>query len=161
LKVFSNTTPFIALACINQTAILQKLFGKIHVAESVLAECEEGGKIVVPDLRKLSWIEALPDAENISLPVQFELDQGEKQTIALALKYHADMVIIDERMGRRMAEYFGLHVTGTLGVLAKAKASGLIPSFFDAANGMSEQGIFYNNGLIVRIAKHLGEFPSP
>lgn len=130
------------------------------MAESVLAECEEGGKIVVPDLRKLSWIEVVPDEENLSLPVQFELDRGEKQTIALALKHHAEVVIIDERIGRRMAEYFGLHVTGTLGVLARAKASGLIPSFYDAASEMSKQGIFYNHDLIVRLAAHLGEFPA-
>ena len=44
-----------------------------------------------------------------------------------------------------------------LGVLAKAKASGLIPSFYAAAQGMREQGIHYSDGLITRLAQHLGE----
>lgn len=157
MKVFSNTTPFIALACINKISLLEKIFGKIYVAESVLLECEEGGKIIVPDLRQLTWIEIVPDEENPSLPVPFELDRGEKQTIALALKHNADVVIIDERIGRRMAEYFGLQVTGTLGILAKAKANGLISSFYNAAHSMSEQGIFFNRNLIIRLAVHLGE----
>jgi len=157
LKVFSNTTPFIALARINQTSLLEKIFGKIYAAESALLECEEGGKIIVPDLGKLSWIEVVPDEGTLSLPVQFELDRGEKQTVALALKHNADVVIIDERMGRRIAEYFGLHVTGTLGILAKAKANGLIPSFYNAAHSMRKQGIFFNRNLIIRLAGHLGE----
>lgn len=81
----------------------------------------------------------------------------EQQTIALALKHNADMVIMDERIGRRVAEYFGLHVTGTLGILAKAKALGLIASFYETAMNMREEGIYFNAALISRLAQHLGE----
>lgn len=56
-----------------------------------------------------------------------------------------------------MAEYMGLQVTGTLGVLAKAYAQGLIPSFLRAAQGMREQGIYFNEALIERIAARIGE----
>ena len=51
----------------------------------------------------------------------------------------------------------GLQVTGTLGVLAKAKTSGLIPSFYEAAQSMRKMGIHYSEGLIARLAQHLGE----
>jgi predicted nucleic acid-binding protein len=66
-------------------------------------------------------------------------------------------VIIDERLGRRVAEYLGLSVTGTLGVLAKAQSTGLIPSFHEAAQAMRQQGIHYDAGLITRLTQHLGE----
>ena len=56
-----------------------------------------------------------------------------------------------------MAEYLGLKVTGTLGVLAKARASGLIPSFLEAALAMRTQGIFFNENLVMRIAARVGE----
>jgi len=75
----------------------------------------------------------------------------------LASKHTGSIVIIDERLGRNVAEYMWLQVTGTLGVLAKAKTSGLIPSFYAAAQGMREQGIHYSEGLITLIAQHLGE----
>jgi len=157
LKVFSNTTPFIALSCIQQLNLLPQLFGRVHVAESVHAECTEGGPIIVPDLKRLSWVTVVSDERALMLPIQFELDRGEKQTIALALKHTADLVIMDERIGRRVAEYFGLHVTGTLGVLVKAKAQNLISSFYEAAMGMREAGIYFNCALITRLARHLGE----
>ena len=82
--VFSNTTPFIALASIGQLELLPQLFDKIHVAESVIDECTEGGKILVPNLRSLDWVTPVADEATSTLPVLFELDRGEKQTIALA-----------------------------------------------------------------------------
>jgi predicted nucleic acid-binding protein len=45
------------------------------------------------------------------------LDKGEKHT--LAIQKNADHVIIDEKIARNVA--MGLSVTGTLGVLLKAK----------------------------------------
>lgn len=157
--VFSNTTPFIALASIGQLHLLPQLFGTVHVAESVIGECADGGRIVVPALRSLDWVIPVVDEATSGLPVLLELDRGEKQTIILARKYAAHRVIIDERLGRRIAEYLGLNVTGTLGVLAKAKSAGLIPSFHEAAQAMRQQGIPYNAGLISRVALHLGEDP--
>ena len=155
--VFSNTTPFIALASIDKLALLPQLFDKVHVAESVIDECAEGGKVLVPNLRALDWVIPVADEASSTLPLLFELDRGEKQTIALARTHGATRVIIDERLGRRVAEYLGLSVTGTLGVLAKAKSTGLIPSFHEAAQAMRQQGIHYNASLIARLAQHLGE----
>ena len=110
--VFSNTTPFIALASIGQLHLLPQLFGTVHVAESVIGECADGGRIVVPALRSLDWVIPVVDEATSGLPVLLELDRGEKQTIILARKYAAHRVIIDERLGRRIAEYLGLNVTG-------------------------------------------------
>ena len=120
MNVYSNTTPFIALASVGRLDLLPRLFGKIYVAEAVIDECGEGDRILVPNLKALEWIIPVADDEASALPVLFELDRGEKQTIILALKHSANTVIIDERIGRRIAEYLGLNVTGTLGVLAKA-----------------------------------------
>lgn len=155
--IYSNTTPFIALFSIDQLDLLPKIFGKVHVAKAVIDECAEGGRIIVPDLTRLSWIIPMADEVDTALSVLFELDRGEKQTILLAKKYKADKVIIDERMGRSIAEYLELNVVGTLGVLAKGKKLGLIKSFQDTALGMQSQGIYYNTSLIQRIAQQLGE----
>ena len=44
MRVFSNTTPFIALASIDQLPLLPhlpQLFGSVYVAQSVVDECAE------------------------------------------------------------------------------------------------------------------------
>ena len=67
------------------------------------------------------------------------------------------LVLMDEKLGRNMAEYMGFKVTGTLGVLAKAKTLGLIHSFSETANLMRSQGIYFHTGLVKRLADRLGE----
>lgn len=157
MKVFSNTTPFIALASIDQLDLLPKLFGQIHVADEVIEECTAGGMIVVTPLRELDWIVLVQYPTQPAPHVLLELDKGEKATLQAALANHADLVLMDEKIGRNMAEYLGLKVSGTLGVLLKARKVELISSFRDAAQLMRAQGIFYNPALIDRMAATVGE----
>lgn len=58
--------------------------------------------------------------------LQLELDAGEASTIALALENPDGRIILDERKGRSVAKRLGLKVTGTFGIIIKAKDEGLI-----------------------------------
>lgn len=157
MKVFSNTTPFIALASIDRLDLLPKLFGKIHVVDEVIVECAVGGLIAVAPLRSLEWVIPVHCPTQAAPHPLLELDKGEKATLLAALADHADLVLMDEKIGRNMAEYLGLKVSGTLGVLLMARKAGLIASFRDAAKLMRAQGVFYNLALIERLAETVGE----
>ena len=50
-----------------------------------------------------------------------DLDPGEAEAIALVLELSADLILLDERDGRSVAERAGLRVTGVIGVLLRAK----------------------------------------
>jgi hypothetical protein len=160
MKIFCNATPFIALSSIGKLDLLPALFGEVHVVDAVLEECAAGGPIPVPDLRNLPWVREIASLPCDSL-LLLELDKGEKHTLDMAIRSGADRVIIDEKLGRGLAEYLGLKVIGTLGVLLKAKQQGLINSFSKAAYAMRQQGIHYNRGLLARLAAEVGEeYPS-
>jgi hypothetical protein len=55
-----------------------------------------------------------------------DLDRGEAEAIVLAIERRADLLLVDQRRGRRTASAAGLRVTGLLGVVATAKRAGLI-----------------------------------
>jgi predicted nucleic acid-binding protein len=55
-----------------------------------------------------------------------ELDPGEREAIQLALEAHADLVLMDEKLGVRLAGRRGLRVIGTLGVLVQGATHGLV-----------------------------------
>lgn len=155
--IFCNTTPLIALSGIGRLDLLSSLFGVIHVVEAVADECAAGGPVAVPDLSSLPWIRLIA-ADTSDLPgLLLTLDRGERDTLAMAQKLGAKRVIIDERIGRDMAELLGLRVTGTLGVLLKAKEQGWIPSFQDAVSHMQRNGIFYHPNLVEKLRRMAGE----
>jgi predicted nucleic acid-binding protein len=54
------------------------------------------------------------------------LHRGGAETIALAADLKAEVVIVDEQEGRKVA--MGLQVTGVLGILLRAKHLGEIPA---------------------------------
>lgn len=155
--VFSNTTPFIALSCIGQLELLPRLFKEVYVVTEVIEECAVGGHIEVPDLRQLGWIREVQSTEEIKISILLELDKGEKYTLQMAKQLNADRVIIDEKMGRDIAEYLDLKVTGTLGILLKAKQNGWIGSFLESAHSMADNGIRFHPKLIEKLAKTVGE----
>ena len=49
------------------------------------------------------------------------LGPGESEAISLALEAHADLLIVDDRPARRLAQALGTPIIGTLGVLFAAK----------------------------------------
>ena len=156
--IFSNTTPFISLCAIDRLDLLPALFGRVHVVEAVVRECAAGQAIAVPSLNTLNWITIAPSNTGTDPePMLMQLDEGEKWTLHAARAANAEWLLIDERIGRTVAERMGLKVTGTLGVLLKAKQQKLIPSFSDAAQTMRERGIYFHPGLIERLARSIGE----
>jgi predicted nucleic acid-binding protein len=59
-------------------------------------------------------------------PTLAHLDPGEREAITLAQELQADLILLDENRGRREAINRGFNVTGTMGLLDRAGARGLI-----------------------------------
>ena len=70
-----------------------------------------------------SWIRVVAaQNQNEVAVLREQLDPGEAEAIVVAAELAADLLLVDEKRGRRIAIDRGLEVTGLLGVLAEAKA---------------------------------------
>ena len=127
--VVSNTSPIINLAAIGQLDLLRRLYGKVVIPQTVHEEITRAG-VEQPgstDVETQAWIETRPVADQaLVASLRLELDEGEAAAIALAVELSADLILLDERKGRRIAARLGLHPVGLLGVLIEAKHAGVI-----------------------------------
>lgn len=57
-----------------------------------------------------------------------ELDDGESEAIILADELKSDVLIMDERKDRKVAQKLGIKITGTVGVLLQAYSETMISS---------------------------------
>ena len=86
-----------------------------------------------------------------------ELDLGEANVIHTAIHHGISTVAIDEKAGRRIARLNGLKVTGSLGILIKAKKHGLIDHLSDCISRIQFQGIWISETLIQQALAEVGE----
>ncbi len=148
LKVVSNTTPIISLLKIGKLDILRKVYGKIIVPKAVYNEINAGkNKSYFIDLSSLEWIEIKEIENKKSLHFFLDLDAGEAEVIVLASELDADLVIIDETLGRKFAKNNELKVTGTIGVLLKAKELGIVDDITSLIDLLIDNGIWISAKL--------------
>jgi len=87
-----------------------------------------------------------------------ELDPGEAEAIALAKELKADLLLMDERRGRRVASRLGLRFVGLLGILVEAKHKGLIKAVKPILDSLiTKAGFWLGNRLYTRILETVGE----
>lgn len=128
IVVVADTSPLNYLVQINCDRVLPALYERVFVPWIVVEELRNTGAVeVVREWLKdaPSWlvVEQLADTTD---PRLARLDPGERQAIQLAEQKCADLLLMDERLGVRIAREQGLAVTGTLGVLLQAASRGLI-----------------------------------
>ena len=69
----------------------------------------------------------------------------------------ADLVIIDDNAAKKTAKYLGLSVTGTLGVLLKAKKHGIIAKLGPVLEEIKRNGFYIGEELEKLILEQAGE----
>lgn len=146
MLVVSNTSPLTNLAAIGHFELLHLLFGEIHIAEGVWRELHAGGKSY-PGSREVDispWAHrhTVTD-QHLVRALRRDLDAGEAETLALGLGLGADLVLIDEREGRRAAARLGLEPLGVLGILLRCKAKGHLVEVRSPLDALRQDAGFY------------------
>ena len=125
--VVADTSPINYLLLIGQIDLLPSLFQQIIIPNIVQDEMLD--PLAPPALQQ--WIANPPPWLTVQTVSEVDatlnsLDPGEQAAITLAQTLPADLLIIDERLGRRMASDRGIPVIGTIGILDDAANQGLI-----------------------------------
>lgn len=127
MLIVSDSSPLISLAILDLLEILDVLFEKVYVPESVFQEVTKGDK---PHSNKLKvYLENKVKKVNDQLSVDIlknDIDVGEAESIVLALEIGIQDVLMDDYKGRMKATLNGLTPIGVIGILIRAKQKGII-----------------------------------
>jgi predicted nucleic acid-binding protein len=118
--VIADTSCLISLTRIDQLELLNSLYKEVSITKEIALEF---GEPLPP------WVKVVgvKDAHYMKL-LQNQLDLGEASALALGLELGNVLLILDDLKGRKEAMRLGFEVTGTLGILLKAKERGFLTS---------------------------------
>ncbi len=152
MLVVSDTSPLTALLRIGRADLLRQLFSEILIPPAVEVELRRSHTLLP------GWLEVRPPHHIPSLIASARLDAGETEALALALELHADIVLMDERLGRRTARQLGLRATGLLGCLLLAKEARLLDAVAPVISELQElAGCWFDDALIAATLRAAGE----
>lgn len=127
--VVADTGPIHYLALIGHSEILPALFEKVIIPSVVRDELDRAQTpaavrnwIQSPP----EWLELHPHIDSPFDDALGNLDEGERAALVLAASLRADLLLLDDRQGVRVARNKGFRVIGTLRVLQLAAQRGLL-----------------------------------
>lgn len=144
--IVSNTSPVVNLYVIGQLEILKILFKEIIIPEAVYNEIViyGYGKPGSKELGNIEWIKTRKVKDrNLVKALSNELDKGEAESIALAVESKADLLLLDEKIGRKVASRFSLNYIGLLGVIMMGKHKGVIHEVEPLLNKLTVEAGFW------------------
>ncbi len=144
----TNSTCLVGLERIGRLDILPQVFPVIFTPPAV--QMEVG---ITAD-----WltVQAVQDSTAIAV-LRTQVDIGEAEAIALALELEEVVIILDDRKARRLAEQLGLRVTGTIGMLLRAKHQGVVTEVKPLVMALEQVGFRLTEALIKGVLRLAGE----
>ena len=157
-----DTTIPLYLGRIGQIDLLPALFAPVYIPEQVCLELDMGRVLRADTVnpRSLVWVELVSVSQALidSLPPN-RLGTGERAVIAYARAHRGCVAGMDDLRARQLAEAIGLKVTGTLGILLRAKQAGLVSNLQPLVNDITAQGFHLSPELHRDVLGLAGETP--
>ena len=158
-NVIVNSTPLIILCSIGYFDILRSLYQEIVIPDAVYQEVTAKEDSACMQMKAAgSWVQVKQIQDHMEKKMyRAKLHEGEVEVMILAQELNADLVIIDDDAAKKTAKYLGLTVTGTLGVLLKAKKQGIIQKLHPLLIKMKQNGFYMDSALENMVLKQAGE----
>ena len=159
-RLVINTGPLIALvAGLGDLEILRGLYREVIVPFEVVNEIAalRRSQFVQPEFARAAWLTRWPSPVTTAPWLGSVLDLGEAAVIQLALDEGLSTVCIDEAAGRRVAQLSGLLVTGSIGILLRAKRESRLASIRTVLDQMRSNGVWLGDKLAAAALAQAGE----
>lgn len=159
--VVVNSTPVIALVSIDKLHLLKDLYKEVYIPKAVSDEVfvKQGSKAQIELARAREWIQVRQIQNNESKKFfRVQLHEGEVEVMILGKELSADLLVIDDYIAREYAKYLDFKVTGTLGVILKAKEKGIIERVKPLIDALIQNGIYIGSKVyedVLRMAAEL------
>jgi len=161
MAAISDSSPLILLAAIGQLELMHRVFGPIVVPPAVWHEVvvDGAGRTGAATVQGAPWLQQRPIPPLPMLPAIAALDPGEAEVLHLALSLVSEdvIVILDDLRARRIARELGLVVTGSGGVLGRAKAAGCIVAVRPLLEELRAAGLFLSEAAAHHLLRTVGE----
>ena len=160
--VVSDTSALSALFLIHRLKLLPDLYGEVVVPPAVMNELQKletdfGHDLSI--LKAVPWLKIVPVSNRARfLEYRRVLDEGESEALTLMHELSADLLLIDEVRGRKVAHAEGVPFTGVLGVLLSAKSTGLIGNLRQVLDDLKlKAGFRISKDLYEAVLRQAGE----
>jgi predicted nucleic acid-binding protein len=158
MLVIADSSPLIALVNIGHIDVLPKLFGSVAIPPRVAEELASAKR---PQAVR-DFISRPPTWLSVRKPSSVEpisgIHAGEREAISLAREIEADLLIIDDRRGRRAAIQRNIRTARTIAVLEEAADRRLI-NLNEAFDRLRRTDFRVSERLLSQILKRHGQRP--
>lgn len=153
MVVVADTSVLLNLCRVQLEDLLPQLFGEVWIPPMVEHEFKQLAGVsprftglVLPAWVKLSSPPTIPPMVTACA----NLDPGETEALALAMKLRADYILVDDHAARVAARQLQQRSTGIGGILLLAKAAGLIATVRPNLDRLQREARFFLSPTVVR-----------
>lgn len=115
---------------------------------------KQGSKAQIELAKAGDWIQVkqIQNSESKKF-FRVQLHDGEVEVMILGKELGADLLIIDDYVAKEYAKYLDFKVTGTLGVILRAKESGLVDKVKPQMDALIQSGIYIGSKVYEDVLK--------
>jgi predicted nucleic acid-binding protein len=140
----SDASPLIYLARADRLSLARAIAPVILVPRAVAEEIEAKGEneVAAQALKATRWLEVV-EPRPVPSPIrEWGLGRGETAALTWANAHPGTLLILDDAEARKGAKMLHLPLIGTLGIILKAKTSGLIDAARPEVERLLEHGMY-------------------
>lgn len=147
--VISDTSTLILFQKIDEFNLLKGVYGELITTPEIAEEFGEK----LPE-----WIKIQPVSDKkYQVFLETQVDYGEASAIALASEYEDVLLLLDDLKARKLATRLNFKITGTLGIIHKAKQISVIDKVKPLIDKLLSTDFRVSVNIIEEILKLNGE----